>query len=438
MMNEVFISYSHKDCDIVDHLVKELEAAGITYFVDWKAIHGGDNYLDDITSQIRNSQVFLFVGSKNAYSSSWTMKEMAFAIKSKVGASILPVLADDAPLPDNLDFLLSDINFLKLHGQSLDAVINALLLMLGRKSEGILDFSKFIARWKSSSMTSPDETILSKYEELFGDNAIKDIRTTSYYKEELSHISIPYKIVFTEESWAKNYDWDLLVRMIVSYMTDLNDLGMYSFGFDCSWKLNTQSDPDLFLIWETITDGVYLERKELNRHRLFEEDVVELQTRLLKRFTETLVNWCQTDANGHDNFVTKILDDEIASIERSIYDERIKLFEKVEEFHEDRARVYVNWKYGFIDRKGKLVTPIEWPLALDFNEGLAAVLSPQEDGKWGYINRNGEVVINYRWAFASPFKNGLARVRHCSGDWFEINKLGHVIRKSDSIGIYLK
>jgi WG repeat protein len=107
-------------------------------------------------------------------------------------------------------------------------------------------------------------------------------------------------------------------------------------------------------------------------------------------------------------------------------------FDLIDEFSEGLAAVGVYekpadeksnplWrqsKWGFVDTRGKLVTPIEYTAARSFSAGLAPVyvggsdsmcLGPQ-GGKWGYINRRGEMAIKPQFATATSFSEGLALV----------------------------
>ena len=60
-------------------------------------------------------------------------------------------------------------------------------------------------------------------------------------------------------------------------------------------------------------------------------------------------------------------------------------------FAEGRAKIYQNGKYGYIDRTGKIVIPPQFQLAEQFSEGLALVASG--DYKYAFINRAGKTVI---------------------------------------------
>ena len=66
-----------------------------------------------------------------------------------------------------------------------------------------------------------------------------------------------------------------------------------------------------------------------------------------------------------------------------------------ENFSEGMAKVY-NGKYGFINKKGKEVVPLIYYYVENFSEGLAMV---GKDGKYGFINKNGEFIIpmKFRW-----------------------------------------
>jgi hypothetical protein len=76
------------------------------------------------------------------------------------------------------------------------------------------------------------------------------------------------------------------------------------------------------------------------------------------------------------------------------------------------APVELKKKFGFIDKKGKIVILPHFRNARDFSEGLAAV---QEEGgymkKYGYINKSGKMVIDYKFSYADSFSDGMACVQ---------------------------
>lgn len=89
----------------------------------------------------------------------------------------------------------------------------------------------------------------------------------------------------------------------------------------------------------------------------------------------------------------------------------------------DYARVEVDGKYGWINRKGTFLTEQLFDDARDFSEGMAAVKS----GKlWGFIDENGNLVIEPQFDVVSQFKNGISTVG-ISGHWGLISKNGEWI-----------
>src|SRR5712692_3711026 len=64
-------------------------------------------------------------------------------------------------------------------------------------------------------------------------------------------------------------------------------------------------------------------------------------------------------------------------------------------------------RYGYIDRTGKLVIPVQFESAEPFSEGLAAI---RNCGQASFINKTGKTVIS-GFTDASSFSAGLARVQ---------------------------
>jgi hypothetical protein len=102
-------------------------------------------------------------------------------------------------------------------------------------------------------------------------------------------------------------------------------------------------------------------------------------------------------------------------------------------FSEGLARVEQHKRAGFIDKSGRLVIPMEWdtancciyvtPLMESFNNGLAAV---RRNDHWGFIDKTGNIIVPLRWGMAYPFREGLAAVE--SGDkWGFIDTAGKVV-----------
>jgi hypothetical protein len=100
-------------------------------------------------------------------------------------------------------------------------------------------------------------------------------------------------------------------------------------------------------------------------------------------------------------------------------------------FSDGLAKVKLNGRYGYINKKGKLVIPAEYQRADDFSEGLAHVYSHE---KAGYIDRQGRLVIaldeNYPGGMiysSGKFSEGLAAIRFKAGGTGYINRRGKVV-----------
>jgi hypothetical protein len=65
-------------------------------------------------------------------------------------------------------------------------------------------------------------------------------------------------------------------------------------------------------------------------------------------------------------------------------------------------------KWAFIDKTGKPISDERFEAALDFSEGLAAVLI---GNKWGFVDLSGKFVIRPTFDAIDPFSEGLATAR---------------------------
>ena len=82
------------------------------------------------------------------------------------------------------------------------------------------------------------------------------------------------------------------------------------------------------------------------------------------------------------------------------------------EFHEGFAVICKNEKYGYIDKSGKEVIPCKYDAANDFNDGMALVAINDKDNgyQFGYIDTEGKEVIPCQYCPAGSFSDGLAIV----------------------------
>lgn len=100
-------------------------------------------------------------------------------------------------------------------------------------------------------------------------------------------------------------------------------------------------------------------------------------------------------------------------------------------YYDDKARAW-----GFMDSSLQIVIKPRFSqinmyaddfTELPFSEGLANVAV---SGRWGYINRQGEQVLPLEYSYADSFKDGKARVSK-DGKWIYINKEGDCVENCD-------
>ena len=73
----------------------------------------------------------------------------------------------------------------------------------------------------------------------------------------------------------------------------------------------------------------------------------------------------------------------------------------------DHYKIKENGRWGFINKKGKIVISPEYEQVYDMYNGLAPV---QVKGKWGFINKKGKFIVEPQYDKAASFSEGLAAV----------------------------
>jgi hypothetical protein len=91
-MKRVFVSYSRQNLDVVTQLIQDLQAVGVQAWYD-QTLTGGQRWWDDILSNIRECDIFIFALSRESWESEACRGELAYVLQlSKV---VLPVLVAD-------------------------------------------------------------------------------------------------------------------------------------------------------------------------------------------------------------------------------------------------------------------------------------------------------------------------------------------------------
>jgi len=95
---KAFISYSSKDMPIVEQIQKTIKASDIDVFVAKDSIKPGESLNDSIIKNIKESDLFILLWSKNADKSAYVKQEIGIA--TGANKQIIPFVLDKrAKLP---------------------------------------------------------------------------------------------------------------------------------------------------------------------------------------------------------------------------------------------------------------------------------------------------------------------------------------------------
>lgn len=71
-----------------------------------------------------------------------------------------------------------------------------------------------------------------------------------------------------------------------------------------------------------------------------------------------------------------------------------------------------NKLYGYVDKEGNIVVPVEYNEGLTFNEGYAAV---RKGDKWAFLDSTGKFITEFVYQDAMGFNEGLAPAKKITG-----------------------
>lgn len=107
----VFLSYSHKDKELVEQLIAGLKHHLCRVWYD-EGLTEGESWNDEVAQRIKNAHNFVVILTKNAVTSPYVLMEVNYAISK--GVKILPVLAEEVTLPEGLEMQLSVTQYTNL------------------------------------------------------------------------------------------------------------------------------------------------------------------------------------------------------------------------------------------------------------------------------------------------------------------------------------
>jgi hypothetical protein len=126
-MSHVFVSYSRKDSEPVDHIVARLEGENFKVWIDREEIKGGELWRKAIVEAVDNAYAFVLMVSPHSVASDNVRKEVDLA--EGAGKALIPVLLASVEPPAELRYQLAGIQWIEYYGDP-DAKFNELVKVL--------------------------------------------------------------------------------------------------------------------------------------------------------------------------------------------------------------------------------------------------------------------------------------------------------------------
>ncbi|MDZ4669903.1 MAG: TIR domain-containing protein [Phototrophicales bacterium] len=139
-MNRVFVSYSRRNKIFAERIARDLGDAGMEVWIDFRQIHGGEQWQDEIYRGIERSQIVVVCLSPDAVKSDWVQREVLTARKQE--KFIIPVMAVNAQheleQAEELSWM-QNVHFINFEGRYEEALPELLLAIPGKRRLGIYD-----------------------------------------------------------------------------------------------------------------------------------------------------------------------------------------------------------------------------------------------------------------------------------------------------------
>jgi len=139
-MNRVFVSYSRRNKIFAERIARDLGDAGMEVWIDFRQIHGGEQWQDEIFRGIERSQIVVVCLSPDAVKSEWVQREVLTARQQE--KFIIPVMAVDArrelEQAESLSWV-QNLHFINFEGRYEEAFPELLLAIPGKRRLGIYD-----------------------------------------------------------------------------------------------------------------------------------------------------------------------------------------------------------------------------------------------------------------------------------------------------------
>ena len=124
-MAQVFVSYSRTDLSFVKQLASDLKSAGLDVWYDVSRLGGGERWMREIETAIRNSEFLIVVLSPDSVISEWVDRE--FMLASSLKLKIIPLLYRSCQL--TLNYL--NLNYIDVRRNNYKTNFDEILRALG-------------------------------------------------------------------------------------------------------------------------------------------------------------------------------------------------------------------------------------------------------------------------------------------------------------------
>ena len=392
MAYDVFISYSRRDTAVADRICAALDKAGITYFIDRQGIAGGMEFPEVLAENIIDSELVLFLASKNSYESRFTMNEITFAFNEKKKNSLLPYIIDCSEMPLKYRFTFAGINWRTIEDHPIETVlVNDLLALLGRPASVQ---PATVATPPAEIKPAPD-TSKQEVKPASVPATQKAAKTEPVLIEREQYLlSLPddeFKPFYIIRNGKKLYGVQLKSTNEHITETKYNYASDFYEGLACV-ELNGKYG----FIDKSGSIAIPLEYDDAAS---FHEGLARVESNgkygYIDKSGNVLIPLKYSGASYKfsEGIAQVKINDKWGFIDKTGM-EITPLYDEIDSFIEGIARVKLNEKYGFIDKTLKEITPIKYDFACAFNDGLAAIKLKERWGKskWGQIDKTGKEI----------------------------------------------
>ncbi len=108
--DDIFMSYSHRDMDIVRNCKKAYEALGHNVLIDFETLRAGQKWNAELMHMIERANIFQLFWSENSSKSEYCRQEWQYALKLNRGEGFIRPVYWKEPIPTPPDEL-SDLHF---------------------------------------------------------------------------------------------------------------------------------------------------------------------------------------------------------------------------------------------------------------------------------------------------------------------------------------